>query len=70
MGGTGNAAEGDKIRVYGEASDYRLETGLLRGNFSAIDTAIYKGSDLIAIVQDTNVALSRDFVSARSSIIQ
>lgn len=65
-----SAAEADKIQVYGEISDYRLETSSLGVGTAGLDTAIYKGSDLIAIVQDAaDVALWRDFVSARPSII-
>jgi Ca2+-binding RTX toxin-like protein len=44
--------EGDKIQVVGNISDYRLDTTQnLIGN-SALDTAIYRGDDLIAIAQD------------------
>lgn len=65
-----SAAEADKIQVYGDINDYRLEMGSLDVGSASSDTAIYKGDDLIAIVQDTiNVNLSRDFVSARPSII-
>jgi Ca2+-binding RTX toxin-like protein len=45
--------EGDKIQVVGSISDYRLD---MTQNFSgnpALDTAIYRGNDLIAVVQDT-----------------
>lgn len=65
-----SAAEADKIQVYGAVSDYRLEVDSFGVGTAGLDTAIYKGSDLIAIVQDTtDVALWRDFVSARPSII-
>jgi Ca2+-binding RTX toxin-like protein len=45
--------EGDTIKVAGSISDYRLD---MTKNFSgnpALDTAIYRGNDLIAVVQDT-----------------
>lgn len=66
-----SAAEGDKIQVYGNFSDYRLETGSLGVGSARLDTAIYRGNDLIAILQDTtNVSIARDFVPAMSSIIR
>jgi Ca2+-binding RTX toxin-like protein len=45
--------EGDKIQVVGSMSDYQLDmTQNFSGNL-ALDTAIYRGNDLIAVVQDT-----------------
>ena len=45
----------------GSASDYRMTTGNWGGT-SAIDTALYKGNDCIALIQDTtNVSFGRDF---------
>lgn len=62
--------EGDKIQVHGKINDYTLEK---RFNFlgsSTKDTAIYKGSDLIAIVKDTtSVIASLDFIEAPEPII-
>ena len=51
----------DWIQVKGSASDYRMTTGNWGGT-SAIDTALYKGNDCIALIQDTtNVSFGRDF---------
>ncbi|MFE1746978.1 calcium-binding protein [Coleofasciculus sp. H7-2] len=56
--------EGDKIQVKGSYADYTLNKSYSFGGTSALDTAIYKGNDLIAVVQDTtNVYASLDFVS-------
>ncbi len=54
--------EGDKIQVVGSISDYRLDaTQNFSGNL-ALDTAIYRGNDLIAVVQGTtDVIPSWDF---------
>ena len=52
----------DDIQVKGSSSEYRLTTGHWGGS-SAIDTALWRGSDCIALVQDTtNVSFSRDFI--------
>lgn len=62
-----SAAEGDRIQVLGDIHDYRLE---LNTSAARLGMNIYKGNDLIAVVQNTtDVLLSRDFVSARSTII-
>lgn len=54
----------DYIQVQGVASDYRLQTGNWGGS-AAMDTALYKGNDCIALIQDTtNVNFSRDFMFA------
>ncbi|MBD1999338.1 calcium-binding protein [Leptolyngbya sp. FACHB-541] len=52
----------DYIQVKGSLSQYHLSTGNWTGTSSS-DTALYRGSDLIAVIQDTtNVSLSsRDF---------
>ncbi|MBD1881817.1 calcium-binding protein [Coleofasciculus sp. FACHB-T130] len=56
--------EGDKIQVKGSYTDYTLSKSYDFGGTTALDTAIYKGNDLIAVVQDTtNVYASADFVS-------
>lgn len=54
----------DKFQVKGALSQYRLDkTRSLEGG-AAIDTLIYRGNDLIAVVRDTtNVLLGRDFVT-------
>lgn len=55
--------EGDKIRVGGSIGDYTLNKSLNFGGDSALDTAIYKGGDLIAVVQDTtSVIAALDFI--------
>jgi len=52
----------DYIQAQGAASDYRLQTGNWGGS-AAMDTALYKGNDCIALIQDTtNINFSRDFV--------
>jgi Ca2+-binding RTX toxin-like protein len=48
-----NRWDGDRIRIGGSSSNYRLENPYNYGNPSVQDTTIYLGSDLIAIVQDT-----------------
>jgi Ca2+-binding RTX toxin-like protein len=54
----------DKFQVKGALSQYRLDkTRSLEGGAS-LDTLVYRGSDLIAVVRDTtNVFLGRDFVA-------
>jgi hypothetical protein len=55
--------EGDKIRIGGSISDYTLNKSQNFGGSSALDTAIYRYGDLIAVVQDTtNVYASLDFI--------
>jgi len=52
----------DYIQAQGIASDYRLQTGNWGGS-AAMDTALYKGNDCIALIQDTtNINFSRDFL--------
>lgn len=52
----------DKIKLGGQASEYRLAFGSWGGGAS-MDTALYKGSDCIALIQDTtNVSFARDFL--------
>ena len=52
----------DYIQAQGAASDYSLQTGNWGGS-AAMDTALYKGNDCIALIQDTtNVSFSRDFL--------
>jgi Ca2+-binding RTX toxin-like protein len=60
-----NWKSGDKIVVNGDINQYSLvKTQNFLGG-AARDTAIYKGSDLLAIVKDTtNVFASQDFVVA------
>jgi serralysin len=58
-----NYLEGDKIQVAGSASNYSLSFQDMSGGFF-LDTLIYFGNDLIAVVQDTtNVVPFFDFVS-------
>lgn len=45
--------EGDTIQVAGGIGDYRLDITRNFSGDSAFDTAIYRGNDLIAVVQDT-----------------
>lgn len=55
--------DGDKIVVGSDSSQYSLvkNANLLGG--TALDTAIYKGNDLLAIVKDTtNVIAAQDFI--------
>ena len=53
-----NGAE-DYIQIKGSASSFRLDQGVNWGGSSALDTAIYSGNDLLAIVQDTtNIQLT------------
>lgn len=61
---------GDKIQVYGAISDYVLVDSLdLTGNGTR-DTGIYKGSDLIGIVEGRfGMSTAIDFVSAPPVII-
>ncbi|HEY9658819.1 MAG TPA: hypothetical protein V6C65_10235 [Allocoleopsis sp.] len=55
--------EGDKIAVSGDSSQYSLEKGLNFVGSAALDTAIYKDGDLLAVIQDTtNVIASQDFI--------
>lgn len=55
-------AEGDKIRLGGGIGDYTLEFTNFSGS-SALDTLIKRGSDLIAVVQDTTtVSKGLDFI--------
>jgi serralysin len=52
----------DFIQAHGSSSQYSLVQENWAGT-SALDTAIYYGSDLIGVVQDsTNVQFSRDFL--------
>jgi Ca2+-binding RTX toxin-like protein len=66
--GAGNAlitdfsiADGDKIQLQGTAAQYNLQLQNLAGNSSVQDTAIYRGSDLIGVVQDVNVIGTNSF---------
>jgi hypothetical protein len=55
--------EGDYIAVGSDINEYSLLKDFNFVGGSAADTAIYKGNDLIAIVQDTtNVIASQDFI--------
>jgi hypothetical protein len=61
-------SEGDKIRIGGTIGDYRLDMTMDLGVGSDMlaDTGIFRGSDLIAIVQDvdlTNLDLGQVFTS-------
>ena len=52
----------DYIQAYGSSTQYTLAQENWAGT-SALDTAIYYGSDLIGVVQDsTNVQFARDFI--------
>jgi hypothetical protein len=52
----------DKIEIKGVSTDFTLVGSSTSGG-AALDTLIYKGDNLIAVVQDsTDVMLSRDFV--------
>ena len=54
--------QGDKIQVAGSITDYSVDKSVNFSGGSALDTGIYYGDDLIAVVQDTTkVYLSRDF---------
>ena len=54
--------DGDKFVVGSDSSQYSLvkSTNLVGG--SSLDTAIYKGNDLLAIVQDTTNVIAKDFI--------
>jgi RTX calcium-binding nonapeptide repeat (4 copies) len=55
--------DGDKFVVGSDSSQYSLVQNVNILGGTALDTAIYKGSDLLAIVQDTtNVIASQDFI--------
>lgn len=59
-----NYSEGDEFEVKGSIDQYSLDTTFDWGGGSALDTGVYYGSELIAVVQDTtNVYTSLDFVS-------
>ncbi|MBD2463034.1 calcium-binding protein [Oscillatoria sp. FACHB-1407] len=60
-----SAWEGDKLQVNGSVYDYWMDKNWNYGvGTTATDTAIYKGYELVAIVQDTtNVSAFRDFVA-------
>ncbi len=52
----------DMIQAKGSSSQYSFGTGNWSGS-NALDTEIYFGNDLIAVVEDTtNVSFSRDFI--------
>lgn len=54
--------QGDQIQVAGSITDYSLDKSVNLSGGSALDTGIYYGDDLIAVVQDTTkVYLSVDF---------
>ena len=53
----------DYIEVRGNASQYSLSYSTNWGGTSAVDTTIYYGSNVIAVVRDTtNVSISQDFI--------
>lgn len=55
--------DGDKFVVSSDSSQYSLVTTMNFLGSTALDTAIYKGSELLAIVKDnTNVIPSKDFI--------
>ena len=55
-------AQGDKIQLAGNISDYSLDQTLNLSGGIALDTAIYYKGDLIGIVQDTTqIDLALDF---------
>lgn len=56
-------AQGDKIQVYGSASNFSLDQSQNLSGQLALDTAIYYSNVLIAVLQDTTIAsLSSDFI--------
>lgn len=58
------ASQGDKIRIGGSRSDYTLNKQQNLEGSEALDTAIYRYGDLIAVIQDTTDVLSlRDFLT-------
>jgi Ca2+-binding RTX toxin-like protein len=57
--------EGDTIRVHGDINSYTLRKDLNFSGSSALDTSIYKGGNLIGVVQDNTVVFAElNFVSA------
>ncbi|HEY9663307.1 MAG TPA: hypothetical protein V6C65_33080 [Allocoleopsis sp.] len=55
--------DGDKFIVGSDSSQYSLVTNTNLIGGTALDTAIYKGGDLLAVVKDTtNVIASQDFM--------
>lgn len=56
-------SESDKIRIGGNLSEYTLQKTSNFSGTSALDTLIYRSSDLIAVVQDTTeVNKALDFI--------
>ena len=57
-----DASEGDKLRVGGNSSEYNLVKQSFGGiGTGALDTQIFRGNELIAVVQDnTDVFITRD----------
>ena len=54
--------EGDKIRVFGSASDYLLSPTFY-GEDASLDTIITYKDDVIGVVRNTtDISLSRDFI--------
>lgn len=59
-----NWRDRDKIRIGGSRSDYTLDKSQNRSGNAALDTAIYRSGDLIAVVEDTTDVLPlRDFTT-------
>lgn len=57
-----SSAQGDKIQIAGNITDYSLDQTLNLSGGIALDTAIYYKGDLIGVVQDTTaIDLSADF---------
>lgn len=54
--------ENDKIQISGSLSNYTLEKRFDFKGGSALDTAIYRGNDLIAVIQDNTNVFASDFV--------
>ncbi|HEY9905634.1 MAG TPA: calcium-binding protein [Candidatus Sericytochromatia bacterium] len=56
-------ASSDFIEVCGSCGQYSVVSGNFSGGSSALDTGVYFGTDLIAVVQDsTNVNISENFI--------
>lgn len=59
-------AEGDKILIHGDSSEYLLDKTLSSTGSSSLDTRVFRNGDLLGIIVDnTNVSLANDFETAR-----
>lgn len=57
-----NHWDGDRVRIGGTFEDYTLDYSANLGGLDALDTAIYRYGDLIAVLQDTTDVYSWSFI--------